>query len=429
MGVKLKQECCPLYKNKHFSHFYPFVGIYSLVTGVATFMLKPFRLLQNASLRQEDCFLIPKSGEGERHIALVTGANTGIGLETAASLVERGYDVILGCRSRDKGESAVRLINERINNTPSKSSSCGNAIFLHPLDLSSLDSVRSFAEVFAEKYSSLNILVNNAGMNSTGKSIDGLDLCFQTNFVGHYLLTRILLPLLLKAKNLTRNSSAEIKQQSGRVVNLSSVTHHFARADEERDSGQQRDSDQGTGTCCEATGIHDAKWWKGCATPEISDNTYKESKLAAIIFTNELNRRYGSDGLRAVAVNPGAVNSDIWRTFPKFSFGNAVRHLYLTSKQGSSTSVAAAIGNLPSGAVYLQPYWLPQSNTISAIDGQKSSFSRWYKCPYPVFEMMGPYIGHAVTDPRLPADEITSAAALWDVCEDLVAYNKTQPAI
>lgn len=418
------QDSCSLYRNKHFGQLYPLVGIYSLVAGVAAFLLKPFRLLQRSSLRLEDCFLILKSREEEKPIALVTGANTGIGFETAASLVERGYDVILGCRSRDKGESAVSLINERINNRPSKASSCGNAIFLHPLDLSSLESVRTFAEMFAQKYSCLNILVNNAGINSTGKSIDGLDLCFQTNFVGHYLLTRILLPLLLKAKNFTRTSSGEIKEQSGRIVNLSSVTHHFARADEERDHGLQRDSNQGTGMGCNTNGTHDAEWWRGCATPGTSNNTYKESKLAAIIFTNELNRRFGGDGLRAVAVSPGAVNSDIWRTMPKISLGNAIRHLYLTSKQGSITSVVAAVGNLPSGAVYLQPYWLPQSNAISVMEGQTPSFSRWYKCPFPVFEMMGPYIGYAVTDPRLPADGNASSVALWDVCEVLAAYNK-----
>lgn len=420
------QYSSSLYRNKRFSQFYPLVVIYYIVSGVTTLLLKPFLKLKRSkpSLRKEDCFVVQRSHERQksRPVALVTGASTGIGFETAASLVDRGYDVILGCRSRDKGESAVTLINERFNTRPSKPSSCGNAIFLHPLDLSSLDSVRAFAKILVEKYSCLNILVNNAGINSTGRSIDGLDLCFQTNFVGHYLLTRMLLPLLLKAQNVTQNPSGQTRDESGRVVNLSSVTHHFAHADEERESN--------SGTYHSGTkGGHDAEWWRGCATPGISDNTYKESKLAAIIFTNELNQRFGRDGVRAVAVNPGAVNSDIWRTCPKFSMANVARHLYLTTKQGSSTSVAAAVGNLPIGAVYLQPYWQPQANAVSMTEPQESSFYRWYKCTFPVFESMGPYIGHAVTDPRLPDDVGASSAALWNVCEDLVGYNKLRPVL
>ena len=77
--------------------------------------------------------------------------------------------------------------------------------------------MKSFSKAFQEKYSHLNILVNNAGINSTGKSMDGMDLCFQTNFVGHYLLTRLMLPYLLLAKNYGSGDRVE----AGRVVNLS----------------------------------------------------------------------------------------------------------------------------------------------------------------------------------------------------------------
>lgn len=425
----------PLYRNKCFAQFYPLVGMYSIVVGGLSLLLKILRKPNylEAPLREEDCFLVPKSHEqSKKPVALVTGANTGIGYETALSLVERGYEVVLGCRSRDKGELAANSINERVTKSTSEPSLCGTAIFIHPLDLSSLNSVRMFAEAFVQKYSNLNVLVNNAGINSTGKSADGLDLCFQTNFVGHYLLTRILLPLLTEAKNITRSpSSGHIGEESGRIVNLSSVTHHFAHADEERryESELTSKSNSANVHSSGAKGIHDAKWWKGCAIPGISSNTYKESKFAAVLFTNELNIRFGRDGVRAVAVNPGAVNSDIWRTSPKFSMENIVRHLYLTSKQGSSTSIAGAVGNLPIGAVYLQPYWLPQPNAVLVTARHESSFFRWYKCPFPVFEAMGPYIGHAVTDPRLPDDSDTSSVALWDVCEDLVGYNTLRPAL
>ncbi len=134
--------------------------------------------------------------------------------------MEVGYDVILACRSRDKGEMAVKEINERHANNKMK----GKAIFSLPLDLSSLKSVRSFTENFTSSYDHLNILVNNAGINFTGKSVDGMDLCFQTNFVGHYLLTRLLIPHLLKAKNKFSSNDGGIHGngvEAGRVVNLS----------------------------------------------------------------------------------------------------------------------------------------------------------------------------------------------------------------
>ena len=106
-----------------------------------------------------------------------------------------------------------------------------------------------------------------------------------------------------------------------------------------------------------------------------------------------------------------------------------MRHLYLTPKQGASTSIAAAVGNLPLGTVYLQPYWLPQWNTVWGGGRLRSSFGRQYRCPFPVFEAMGPYVGHAVTDPRLPDDCDASSKALWDVCEDIVGEERLRPVV
>merc|ERR1711862_576892 len=111
-----------------------------------------------------------------RPVAIVTGSNTGIGFETASSLVEKGYDVILACRSRSKGEEAADKINDRfkhikISNDDNKVE-VGKAIFFYPLDLSDLESVKSFVKMFINdpifSYKGLNILVNNAGINTTG---------------------------------------------------------------------------------------------------------------------------------------------------------------------------------------------------------------------------------------------------------------------
>jgi len=319
------------------------------------------------------------------------------------------------CRSRDKGEKAAKLINSK---TPSSSlpgsTQLGKAVFLHPLDLSSLESVKSFANVFTSKYEHLNILVNNAGINSGGKSIDNLDLCFQTNFVGHYLLTRLLLPHLLKAKNTFQSKIGGIADngiEAGRVVNLSSVTHHFAGASEERKGDSV------------PSGTHDEYWWRGCVLPSVSENTYKESKMAALLLTQELNNRYGSEGLRAVSANPGSVNSDIWRGYPKFMM-KVHDLIYLTPNQGATTSIAAAVGDLPKSAVYLQPYWQPWGKRKLLPKANATSFSDCYSLPVPFTEMMGIYIGYAVTDCRLPP--YRSSTAMWNVCEDLVGLKKKE---
>lgn len=221
-----------------------------------------------------------------------------------------GYDVILACRSRQKGEEAATQIN-------SSKKLGGKAYFLHPLDLSSFSSIRQFVSIFSETHDTLHILINNAGINTTGISHNddkSFDLCFQTNYLGHYLLTRLLTPYLFQAKNIhyqqqqqqqnndnDNNDGKKMMVEAGRVVNLSSVTHHFVRPDEKRSNGMEEKGELQE----EATMNHD--WWKGCATPGVSTNTYKESKLAAILFTQELNKRYSKHGLRAVTVNPGAV--------------------------------------------------------------------------------------------------------------------------
>lgn len=328
----------------------------------------------------------------------------------------------------------------------------GRAIFLSPLDLSSLESVRSFAKAFTSEYPHLNILVNNAGLaHCPGRQTnDGMDLCFQTNFVGPYLLTRILLPHLLKAKNTFPSKEGGIANngfEAGRVVNLSSVTHHFASASTQRAEG------------IKVSGVHDAEFWKGCATPNVSGATYFESKvrqalklydlflfaavqvplciimiisyrvllfimstflkLAMIVFTQELNERYASLGLRAVAVNPGSVASDIWRGYPPLAL-KIIKQIFLTIKQGSSTSVAAAIGDLPQDALYLQPYYQPWGKKV--FSNSKSSPYLWYSLPHPITETMGPYVGFAVTDCRLPPRE--SRSALWNVCEEIVGLKE-----
>ena len=341
----------PYYSKASWGTFSAIAALYSIVSHAALGCLRPFGVgVQNA--------LPNMSQSDETRIAIVTGSNTGIGLETTRALVDRGYTVIMACRSRDKAMAAIQGI----------SADSGKAIFVHPLDLSSFESVKSFANAVADKFDHVDLLINNAGRNTSGPGEDGLDLCFQTNFLGHFVLTQHLIPLLLKAKK-------------GRIVNLASVMHHY----------------------CRDAQVHDFEYWKNCARyGSQPESTYSPSKLAALLFTVALRSRYPE--LSSIAANPGSVNSDIWRGFPRFIIP-LFRLAFLTTVQGSSCTVAAATlpdDNLP---LYLQPYWMPVSTKHT---------------PHPIFETLGPYAGYVPTRPRLADDGgIFEAEALWRASEQL----------
>lgn len=94
---------------------------------------------------------------------------------------------------------------------------------------------------------------------------------------------------------------------------------------------------------------------------------------------------------------------------------------FLTTKQGAQTSIAGAVGKLPKDTTYLQPYWLPFQQKKKEQDIIKNlSFARRYALAFPMFEFMGPYIGHAVTEPRLPKEAGKCAIAFWDACEKII---------
>lgn len=199
-----------------------------------------------------------------KQVAIVTGSNTGIGYETARSLaVDYGMIVVLACRSREKGEQAAKRIQRAGGE---------GAIFVVPLDLSSNQSITEFCQAIQKKFDKVHILVNNAGRNTSGDPVEGKrDLMFQTNFLGHFFLTAQLL-------------STDTLVPQARVVNLASVMHHFV-----------------TGN------VNEVDYWRNCiAHDKAPTYTYSPSKLAAILFTIELNRRY-PDRVKSIAVNPGGV--------------------------------------------------------------------------------------------------------------------------
>ncbi|CAO2145817.1 unnamed protein product [Urochloa humidicola] len=185
--------------------------------------------------------------------AIVTGATNGIGKETARVLALRGANVIIPARTLESGLKVKESLTEQV---PS------SKLHVMEMDMSSLSSVRNFAQSFNSSHEHLNILINNAGIMACPYQLseDGVELQFATNHLGHFLLTNLLLD---KMKSTAKETGVQ-----GRIINVASVAHK--RSD---------------GTCFELNKLNDKARYK----PFIA---YSHSKLANILHANELSRRF-----------------------------------------------------------------------------------------------------------------------------------------
>jgi protochlorophyllide reductase len=198
--------------------------------------------------------------------ALITGANSGLGLESARALAAKGAHVVLAVRSADKGQQALDEI---------KAEAPLASLEILPLDLSSLASVRRAAETLMTRHERLDILLNNAGVMATPYTLteDGFELQFGTNHLGHFALTGLLFALLLAAP-------------APRVVNVASQVHLV---------GRMR--------------FDDLNWKQGYS----KWGAYNMSKVANLLFTYELARRIAAKGLPvlSVAAHPGYAATNL----------------------------------------------------------------------------------------------------------------------
>ena len=227
--------------------------------------------------------------------ALVTGANTGIGLVTAKELCRRGARVFIACRSAVSGEAARQVIKAAVP---------AAQVDLLALDLSDLASVRRCAATFLALDLPLHVLVNNAGLaGGKGLTTSGFELAFGTNHIGHFLLTQLLLDRL--------KSSAP-----ARIVTVASRAHY-------RVSGW--DWSALTAPTQTATGLTE----------------YGVSKLANVLFTAELAKRLQGTGVTAYAVHPGVVASDVWRSVP-WPFRPLIKRWMITVDEGALTTLHCA---------------------------------------------------------------------------------------
>lgn len=216
----------------------------------------------------------------EGKTALITGGNSGIGKEIAAGLAERGADVVIASRTPDKGRAAVADLRERTGR---------DAVAFLPLDLTSFASVRDFALRFLEERDALHVLVNNAGLTLSHRreTEDGHEVTFQTNHLGPFLLTHLLLDRL-------------VDSAPARIVNVSSGAHKASRGldFDDLDRGRRR--------------------YRGMAA-------YNDSKLCNVYFTRELARRLDGRGVTVNAFHPGFVRTNFARGGDTFLLALGIR--------------------------------------------------------------------------------------------------------
>ncbi|XP_037688400.1 retinol dehydrogenase 11 [Choloepus didactylus] len=230
-------------------------------------------------------------------VAVVTGANTGIGKETARELAQRGARVYLACRDVQKGELAAKEIQAKTGN---------QQVLVRKLDLSDTKSIRAFAKGFLAEEKQLHILINNAGlmMCPYSKTADGFEMHIGVNHLGHFLLTHLLLEKLKESA-------------PSRVVNVSSLAHHLGRIHFHNLQGEK---------------------FYNCGL------AYCHSKLANILFTRELARRLQGSGVTTYSVHPGTVKSEMVRHSPLLRFIWWLLSAFLkTPQQGAQTSLYCAV--------------------------------------------------------------------------------------
>ncbi|MFF4649117.1 SDR family oxidoreductase [Streptomyces sp. NPDC001380] len=298
-------------------------------------------------------------------LAVVTGANSGIGFETARRLARAGAEVVLAVRNAAKGAEAVDRIRREHPDA---------AVSAEPLDLADLGSVAAFARLLLDRDRPLDLLVNNAGIMAVPTrhtTADGFELQFGTNHLGHFALTGRLLPLLVRGR-------------SPRVVTVSSLAHFIGRLDF---GDLQAERSYGA--------------WRA----------YGASKLANLLFAKELQRRSdrGGWGLLSAAAHPGSTVTNLQQTGPNLG----------TGREGGGMS--ALVMSLPGAAQQPEQGALP---TLYAATGPDAAGGGYYG-PDGVFGTTG---GPAPARASRRAQDEGTAARLWDVSEQLTGVRYDHPA-
>jgi len=255
-------------------------------------------------------------------VAIVTGGDSGLGFAAAESLARQGAAVVVAGHSAEKSEIAA----DKLRNTTSSD------VRALPLDLASFASVRAFVDGFLKAFDKLHYLINDAGishaMGSGGKTQDGFEQVFQVNYLGHFLLTELLLPSLRKSS-------------PSRVINVASVAHMLA--------------------------CHEAGFPSDCArdftyipppvTTTLNNTNYGFSKLMMIEHAAELNAREAAAGVTAYSLCPGLVVTGMTKDHPEIfqtcvAYPDFQKPCPYNAQQGAAVIAYATLGDLKPGLWY-----------------------------------------------------------------------------
>ncbi|HZN14567.1 MAG TPA: SDR family oxidoreductase [Acidimicrobiales bacterium] len=277
---------------------------------------------------------------------IVTGGNSGIGLETAVALARAGADVVITARDAERGKQAVADIKQR---------SGSDAVDLVLFDLGSLESTRAGAAELLDRCPRIDVLVNNAGVVLTDRreTVDGFESTFAINHLGPFLLTSRLLDRI--------KASAP-----SRIVNVASTAHRGARKGLDYDD------------------LQNSKNYKGM-------RVYSQSKLANILFTNELARRLEGTGVTVNSLHPGTVRTGYGRdgdSTGMLRIGIAIgSRFFLSPEKGAATSV-----------------YLASSPDVAGVTGEY-------------------FVKQKVKRPTAAARDADAARRLWEASEELVGQR------
>ncbi|KPM42505.1 hypothetical protein AK830_g4041 [Neonectria ditissima] len=241
-------------------------------------------------------------------VVFITGCSSGLGVETARALSKTGATLYLTARNQKKAKDALGDLLDL------------DHVHLLTLDLNSLDSVRACATEFLSKSKTLNILINNAAVMATpeGQTADGFETQFGTNHLAHFLLFQLLKPALLSGSD---------ESFASRVVMVSSSAHRGGQVHFDNIS---------------LKGIYDP--WKA----------YGQSKTAMIWTANEIDRRYGSEGLHAFSLHPGGIMTGLQKHVPQetreyWATNEVITPFMKSTEQGAATTVWAAVAKALEG--------------------------------------------------------------------------------
>jgi NAD(P)-dependent dehydrogenase (short-subunit alcohol dehydrogenase family) len=287
---------------------------------------------------------------------LITGANSGIGYHTALKLARREADLILACRDKRKGEAALTRL---------KDEAPGAHVELTILDLTSLESIHRFAVEELARQRPLHVLINNAGVMAVARraeTVDGFEMQFGTNVLGHFALTGLLLPALERASTAAEPS---------RVVTIASIAHK--RTNLQLDDLQSIRS----------------------YSPM---RAYQQSKLADLMFSFELGRRLHTSGssVLSIAAHPGVAATELLRGHDRSATFRTVR-----------TIIGHAIG------IFLNTNAEGALPTLYAATSPEATNGGYYG-PQGMAEMRGETVGPAFVAPQ--ARNAETAAKLWELC-------------